>query len=260
MNIKKLLVFGTIAGLFLTGCTAEKMKEDEKLKGKDKQVNSQQTAEKGPLATKDFIKKTFQLTEEEVDNYEVEDLISYYQLTEEYFLEEKHNLKNLSSITIVLKFLQKQMRKAKEENENEYDYDFTYLLKGEEVKGDLPDMETIQYLTVSDQTGTGGTSFLIDFDENMIYDSYYSAGLYSDIRKADKETALSEKQKADIIKALQDAKIWKWKSMYSSKSDVGLESWWHLGVEFEDGTIVSFSGAGKVPDNYNTLEEVLYKR
>lgn len=253
MYIKKFIMFAAIMGLFLTGCTTEKMKGEENVESIQ---NSQDEADKKPLATKAFILETFQLTEEDVEKYDLEELISYFQLTEEYFLQVKQNLKELSYITIDLKRLQEQMVKEKTEEK----YDFSYLINAEKFSGEFPDMATIRYLTVSDQQDTGGTSFVIDFDKELIYDSYNSANLYSDIRKADKETELKEEQKNEIIKALEEAEIWKWDYKYSDDSESGMASWWHLGAEFEDGTIVSFNGAGIVPDNYSVLEKVLYNR
>lgn len=253
MYTKKIIMFSAIIGLLLTGCATEKMKGDEKVESIQ---SSQEEADKKPLATKAFILETFQLTEEDVENYDLEELISYFQLTEDYFLQVKQNLKNLSYITIDIKRLQEQMLKEKTEEK----YDFSYLINAEKFTGEFPDMASIKYLTVSDQQDTGGTSFVIDFEKGIIYDSYNTANLYSDIRKADKETELKEEQKNDIIKALEVAEIWKWDYMYSDDSESGMASWWHLGAEFEDGTIVSFNGAGIVPDNYNVLEKVLYNR
>lgn len=253
MYMKKIILFTAIMGVFLTGCATEKTKGEENVESIQ---NSRDEAANTPLATKAFILETFQLTEEDIEKYDLEELISYFQLTEEYFLQVKQNLKDLSYITIDLKRLQKQMVKEKTEEK----YDFSYLINAEKFSGEFPDMATIRYLTVSDQQGTGGTSFVIDFGKELIYDSYYSANLYSDIRRADKETVLKEEQKNDIIKALEEAEIWKWDYMYSDNSEPGMASWWHLGAEFEDGTIVSFNGAGIVPDNYSILEKVLYNR
>lgn len=253
MYSKKIIMFAAIMGLLLTGCATNKVKGDEKVEGVQ---NLQEEAEKEPLATKAFILETFQLTEDDLEKLDIEELISYFQLTEEYFRQVKQNLKDLSYITIDLKRLQEQMAEEKKEEKS----DFSYLISGEKFTSEFPDMETIRYLVVSDQQDTGGTSFVIDFDKAMIYDSYNTANLYTDIRKADKESVLKEDQKNEIIKALKDAEIWKWNYMYSDESDSGLANWWHLGAEFEDGTTVSFNGAGIVPDNYGILEKVLYNR
>jgi len=144
---------------------------------------------------------------------------------------------------------------SKEENN-----DFSYLLNAEEYEGKFPDMETVRYLAVSHQEGDGGISLLIDFEKNIIYNSDYTNHIYDNIQNADTEIVLTKENKNEIIRALKDAKIWEWEYMYSDNSEHGMENWWHLGIEFENGTVISYNGAGMTPDNYKPLGEILFKR
>lgn len=252
----RIAAIGIIISIFLTGCIWGKTEGENNVKDNVNKDNIESRQAEETLATKEFLMETFQLSEEEIEPYHVEEFISYYELTEQFFLDEKDNSNALSDIVKEFERLQKNMQSDKEDESN----DFSYLVEAEEFKGDFPDMQSARYLAVSHQLGDGGTSFLIDFDKNIIYDSPQTNNVYENIQYAQNKVELTDEMKAEIIQSLKEAKIQKWKYEYSGEGEFALENWWHLGIEFEDGTVISYSGAGAVPSNYKPLSDVLFKR
>jgi hypothetical protein len=254
MNKKKVVIISIITCVLLTGCTLGKTKGEENVKDFENKKMDETISNTEPLATKEFIMETFQLTEEEFNAYRVEEYISKFNLSESYFLEEKSDTNDFSIIIDNLKILQEIQQDDDQEN-----YDFSYLIKADEYNGEYPDIKSIKYLAVSQQYGDGGKSILIDFEKNIKFYSKISNHVYDNIQYAEGRSDFTEDEKNDMIQALTNAQIWEWNYMYSSDKKAADESWWHFGVEFENGIIITYKGEGKVPQNYTSLEEELFK-
>lgn len=255
MHVNKVMVISLITCLLLAGCKLEKTEGEKYMKDSENKIIDEVKSNHDKLATKEFLMETFKLTEKEISDYQVEDYIANFNLTENYFLEEKSYINDFSKIIEDLKKLQDN---TMNDTDTE-DYDFSYLVKADKYIGDYPDIESIKYLAVSQQYGDGGKSILIDFEKNTKYYSSLSNHIYDNIQNAEEKIEITEKDKKDIIQAVNDAKIWEWDYLYTSDNKDALESWWHFGIEYENGTIISNSGEGKVPENYISLEDKLFK-
>lgn len=232
----------------------EDNKKENRLIDKDKVTKIKDTGSE-KLATKEFLIETFHVSEKDIKKYEVEEVISAYGLTEDFFLHEKENFSEPLDVISVFARLQEDFHTPAEKEK----YDFSYLYKAKEYTGELPDVSTIKYLAASNYVGDGGSSFVIDFENNKIYCMYHTAVVDDDIRYADKVTNITEEERKIIINALKEAEINKWKHSYVNKKEPSGEVFWDFGVEFNDGTIVSFNGKGGSADTYPKFRDMILK-
>lgn len=252
-----LLMSAVLSSILMSACSTKRSKEEEKVNIKEYTNKEEKT-----LASKEFLMITFSITEKDIENLPVDEILSYYKITEEDLLETKQQLVNPSDITNYLKLLQKDIKEEKRIKEEYGTIDFKYILEAKEYTGNLPDIESIRYLVDSYNIGTGGYSCVIDFEKNKIYYQPNAAGVCDDIRYAEKVIDLTSETKEEIIGLLEDVKLGDWKYKYDEyRGEGGEECFWEFGVEFNDGTIVSNYGIyGDSPDEYITLRDILYDK
>ena len=109
--------------------------------------------------------------------------------------------------------------------------------------------------------------YKINFKKNIrinisfIKSPYYlfnTAFVFEDISLAEKVVDISEKERDDIIDALIAAETDKWEYNYISKES-DKETSWNFGMEFLDGTIMSFNGKGGAPDSYPKFRDTIFE-
>jgi hypothetical protein len=258
MQKRKRWIFILIFSLLLIGCIfwkqiGEKMTKVDYKKGNE--LNGKDYSSSEQLASKEFLKELFGVTEVDIVKYEVEEFISAFGLTEEFFYQEKEALKypNEDIINIFAE-LQKDLHAPKmEEN-----YDFSYLYEAIEYAGEFPNIDTLSYLTASEYMGDGGSSFVIDFRKNKIYFDYKVASVFRDIRRAEEVLDITEIERDEIINALKEIEFYKWDYSYVDKKDPNSEAFWDFGMEFGDGTIISYNGRGVFADSYFEFSNVIF--
>ena len=128
-----------------------------------------------------------------------------------------------------------------------------YLVTADEYEGELPDFNEIKYFAYSVQTELYINSYLFDFDKSIVYGYKGPIPVYIDYTVADTVAFLSEENKKEFINALNEANIESWKHRYGSKRK---DTVWNIGMEFDDGAVMSYSGiAGKKgrPETYMDL-------
>ncbi|WP_455715894.1 hypothetical protein [Anaerosporobacter sp.] len=223
---------------------------------------NQQEGEEDKLATKELLMEMFGVTEEDLEEIPVEDIISYFKITEGDLIIIKDELINPTDVTNYLKLSLKEMEEEIKIKEEYGTIDFTYILAAKEYEGELPNIDSIHYLVDSYNIGDGGYSCVIDFEKSKLYYNPDNAGIYDDIRYADKVIELTPEMKEEIIKELEEANIGEWDYEYNGyRGEGGEECLWQFGVEFNDGTIVSTAGIyGNTPKEYKTLRDVLYEK
>lgn len=246
-----------IGGVFWKQIGEKIMGEDNRKENglKDKStVQKTKDASGDKLATREFLIKTFHVTEEDIKKYEVEEVVSALGLTEDFFMHEKENFSEPSDVVSVFARLQEDFHEPVPEGK----FDFSNLYKAKEFKGEFPDVNTIKYLAASNYIGDGGSSFVIDFKDNKIYYLYNTAFVYEDIRRADKVVELTEKERNEVLTALEKAEIDKWNYSYINEKEPSGEVFWDFGMEFDNGSILSFKGKGDTADSYPELREVIF--
>ncbi|WP_455717932.1 hypothetical protein [Anaerosporobacter sp.] len=254
------LLIGTLfLSILISACSKKNQGE-----GQVKEMNTNQDKGKKeePLATKEMLMELFQLTEEDLEEIPVNELLSYDNMTEEDLMDLKIHLIDSSYMVTYLKDIQKSMEEEKKIKEEYGIIDFTYILAAKEYEGELPDIDSIHYLVDAYNIGDGGYSCVIDFEKSKIYYNPDNAGIYDDIRYADKVIDLTPEMKEEIIQELEEANLEKWEYEYDEYRGEGSEEcFWEFGVEFNDGTIMSTVGNyGTTPKEYKTLRDELYEK
>ena len=218
----------------------------------------------------EYVKDWFDITEEDVKDINFERAFSGYTW-------KISDCESLSKEN-VLKLLKDEQKRidAKEEMSRHLDeVSLTHLVDAEKKVEKFPDMNTVKYIAYSNDNYELYTlSFLIDFEKNKYYGSTDTLA-YMDYTDALTVMNITDDGKRKIINALNEAKLEEWKQKCEVKE---IESGWDMGIEFQDGTIVSFNSGGKIPDEYfdaiigaipqavsysnrdfNTLESIEYK-
>ena len=241
-------------GILFTSCTSEKSKGADKMNDNENKGKNMVEQEEKKLATKEFLIETYHLTEEEIEESEIEKLITYFELTEGFFLEEISYGNDFSTTIYNLLIAQEELEMKGEEENN----DFSYLLEAEEFKGEFPELGKIRHLAASMNIADGGYSCFIDFKNFKIYYEYNTAFVYENIQNAEEVLEISETVREEIINALKEAEIDQWDYSYVDKNEPSGEVFWDFGMEFEDGTIISFSGKGGSAASFPELRDVIF--
>jgi hypothetical protein len=236
------------------GCSKN---NQEKTLGKNKTDSSEYTEYGEKIATKEFLVNAFGFTDSDFNGIDVEKVLTRYEVSEEA-LKESGDSKEF--IIESLKKLQKMLDEEGKPQIKPLKPDYSYLVKAKEFKGKYPSFDNLKYFTEISTGGNGGASCFIDFKKNILLFADGSLPIYEDIDKYNKKVELSKERKENIIKALKKAGIDKWNYKYEVKkySPEG-GSHWYLGMEFEDGTIISYSGSNDGPDTLDQIYEEIYK-
>ena len=205
-------------------------------------VNNWEENEKR-MTPEEFI-EYFGFTEEEIENVDIEKFLEKYTITRGTLIRDEVKKEHiLHSFAFFPKI----------EPENLEGRDFTYVAFGKPLKGVKPDYDKMKYIAfqVSD---TIGYSVFIDVKARKVYISPTTwEYVYQDISKA--EVVLEEADLSEVIECIKNLGIEKWKGRYEKDVAYGIS--WRFGIEFEDGTIASYSGYEKAPEGYGELREMM---
>ncbi len=139
--------------------------------------------------------------------------------------------------------------------------DYSYLVQAKKFKGEYPSFDKLKYLAFLRTEGDGGASCFIDFKKDILLFAHGSWPIYKDISRNAEKEELSKERKENIIKSLKEARIDKWNYKYEVEVDNEEgDARWNLGMEFEDGTVISYSGKNDAPDAlYEIIISEIYK-
>jgi hypothetical protein len=130
-----------------------------------------------------------------------------------------------------------------------------YLFGADEFTGDFPNLDTLKYFAYSQVFETYSVSCLVDFENSRFFDFTPATWVSSDYTQASKVVKLTQQHKEKIIQALKDGNIAEWKHYYEDKKYKG-DIYWSIGLEFEDGLIISYNGSrgdGGFPDEHDEM-------
>ncbi len=208
------------------------------------------------IATKEFLINTFGFKENDFAGINVDKVLARYEVSEEA-------LKEAESKEFIIESLKKMQKMLDEEGKPQVKPtkpDYSYLVQAKEFKGKYPSLDDLKYFTELSTGGNGGASCFIDFKKDILLFADGSLPIYEDIDKYNKKEELTKERKENIIKALKEAGIDKWNYKYEvKKNSPEGGSRWYLGMEFEDGTVISYSGINSFPEKLNNIYEEIYK-
>lgn len=226
--------------LCLTGCgnsdkENEASTEEEIVTSQDLAYN-QDNIKQDKLATREFIIEYFDLNEDDIKHIDVEAVIEYYQITEE-------GIKSSSNVVAKLEMLEEQMK-----DEAGKMGDFSYLLEGESASGDIK-KEDIKYIAYLRGENDRNDVWLIDIDNNKVYYFLGETALIEP-ENADKEADLDVDDLDNILISIEDGKLNNWKPIYEGDNgDTTGSAGWRLGIQLNDGTVISYRGWGMFGEN-----------
>ena len=193
--------------------------------------------------TKEYIMERYQITEEDIKGLDVEEILKRYPSTVDAFKDIKSKDKVINNF---MRF-QKLINEREEDEKYLDEVSLTHLVHAEKKVEKFPDMNTVKYIAYSNDNYELYTlSFLIDFEKNKYYGATGTLA-YLDYADAPTVINITDAGKRKIINALKEAKLEEWKQKCEVKE---IESGWDMGIEFQDGTVVSFNSGGKIPDEY----------
>jgi len=244
------IVFLFIFCVVINGCygnykegAIENMKTDE----------SRYTELGEKIVTKEFLMNTYGFNESDLEGIDVEEVLFRFEVTEE-------GLQDTDSDRIIeyLQKMQKMMTETEEVKEASTT-DYSYLVQTEEYTGEIPDYGSLKYMTFLLTEGNGGSSCFIDFHEKMIYYGHGALGVYKNIKNSGKSIKLTVEMESNILDSIRDANIQDWDYRYEVKTDNPEgNSEWHFGMEFEEGSVITFKGLNKAPITFFDISEVIY--
>ncbi len=240
--------------LYMSGCSIN----DNKIVAKSVESGQQKmniagtnkdefATNKDAYATKEWVYKTFSLTDEDFKGIDLDVVFEVYPI-------EKETLADYGPEKVVSR-LTHYYSKALEKKEA-MKYDKSYLVKAEKSYAKFPSFDTIKYFALDVARGDGNGSYLIDFDQAIMYFSLGYPVAYKDFRKSKYTIKLSKDDIAKIKEVLKSYEVANWDYSYYSTSKTRNEFGWNLGIEFVDGTIISkFGNWG--PSNFIEFEDAI---
>ncbi len=206
------------------------------------------------IATKEYLFKTYGFKESDLAGIDVDKVLYRFEVSEEA-LRESGDSKEL--VIENLKKLQKELDEEGKVQIKPSKPNYSYLVKAKKSRAKCPSFDTIKYFALDIAAGTGNDSYLIDFNQAIMYSNIAYPVAYEDFSKAKYTVKLSKNDINEIKEALKGYKVANWDYFYDGSSEVYEGFVWHLGMEFADGTIISKSGAGEAseghPDNFFKL-------
>ena len=211
----------------------------------DKEVNESFT---GDMVTKEYLNEVWGITDEDLKDIDLDDVVYYKDL----FVKRMDENNSREQILDKLRRYQEQLDHEKFLKEN----DKSYLLEAELTEEPLPDIKSVKYLLFEIDTSrtfmSSTKSRLIDFENNKYYESRQS--LKTDYIEMDDYIEFSDEEEEIIIKELDNLGIFDWYGKNKERDD------WKMGIEFEDGTVITMSGNTddeKKPKNFDEFIQFL---
>ena len=260
------MIIGTIIiAILLTGCSGNSGAKDAPAEitnvenDKAGQVKGIPKEDYEKPLTREWIKETYKYTDEELDDYYVDEMINSGEWSIGRVEEEAGNPSEFYSILKRNKVMYLQAHKDEIEAANEEKeklYSRAYLMDGTVFQGDIPNSSELKWVFCQrwlhlnqggdDNSPDGYVGFMIDFENQKYYlgELYDENGFPHDYRLGE-ETDLTDEQMTQIYEWFDAAKIENWDKTQDSKKDL-----WHLGLEYKDGTVVTYTileDDGKTP-------------
>ncbi len=187
----------------------------------------------------------YNLTEEETANVDLDKMLEEYKLTFEEARDAGFTkgdiLKTLSCF-------------PKIETKEEKIRDYCYLLNKDSLKGRKPDFQTMKYIAFQESDAEGYSVFIDVLSQKVYINPESWKYVFQDVLNA--EVVLSNVNLTELIKGFEVLGMEDWKRRYEGNEMYGVS--WSLGMEFEDGTIVSYSGYNGGPNNYSELRKLMF--
>ena len=203
----------------------------------------------GDLVTRDYLEKTWGIVNEDLKNIDLDEVVYYADL----FVNRMDEDRTKEQILDDLSWYQEQLDYEKFLKEN----DKSYLLEAELTEEPLPDIKIIKYLLYERYSKGFGKSetisILLDFQTNRQYCNYHQS-LKSDYIIRDNYVEFTDEEKNIIIDEFNNLGILDWYGRNNSKDK------WKIGIEFEDGTVITMSGNTddeEKPKNYDEFIQFL---
>lgn len=248
-KIRLLLLIGMLI-FAITGCNTEHNDESSKENEIMEQVKDipQEDYEK-PL-TREWIKETYNYTDEKLDDYYVDEMINSGEWSIGRMEEEASNPSEFYRILIGNKIMYMQAHKDEIEAANaekEKLYSRSYLMEGMAFQGEIPNSSELKWIFCQrmlylnqggdDNSPDGYVGFMIDFEKQKYYLSkmYHETEFPHDYRLSE-EIDLTDEQMNCIYEWFDVAQIDSWDKTQASNKEL-----WHIGLEYKDGTIVTYT-------------------
>ena len=205
------------------------------------EVNSSESEQGGTMLTREWIMDHYDLTEEEVQGYDIDLIIKHgYLLSQEDTLSWAPTKKELLES---LGWLHDAAYEKEHAGELKEANDYTYLLEG---SASFPSSyNQIKYLGLesiwdnrqpNETDPTGKVSLLIDFEQKKVYYKTFDASVLDDIRKADQVVDLTDDDLANILSQMEEAKLSSWPAFRAEEEAYDN---WKYGIETKDGVVFS---------------------
>jgi len=200
--------------------------------------------------TREWIKETYNYTDEKLDDYYVDEMINSGEWSIGRMEEEASNPSEFYKILKSNKVMYMQTHKdeieaANAEKENLYSR--SYLMEGMTFQGEIPNSSELKWLFCQrmlylnqggdDNSPDGYVGYMIDFEKQK----YYLSKMYSETEfphdyRLSEEIDLTDEQMNCIYEWFDVAQIDSWDKTQDSNKEL-----WHIGLEYKDGTIVTYT-------------------
>ena len=146
--------------------------------------------ENNKLVTKEYLIQRYNITEEELNSIDIDFVLENAKWTIESFEQENQEYEGLDNkeMTILfLKLAESQLKEKIEKDEWLSTNSKAYLLIAERNTGKMPNLNTIKYISTNSEHEYGINSYLVDFENNMIYKAGNRTTVTEEVRIAEKE-------------------------------------------------------------------------
>ncbi len=202
-------------------------------------IYNNENKETNMLITKEYLIAEYNLTEDEIEDVDLDVFIEELQLTKE----------NVQGIDMHI-FLQKYKEDLNQKvNENAVYYQ--YITENERINEKLTEeeLQTIKRVALCRSSGTDLLSIIIDYEKAIIY---YGKQVYllNDGAVPTNEVILSEEKIENLNSMWKECEVLSWEKEYIGTSEGTTGSYgWSLYFELEDGKIKMYHGSGVLGDN-----------
>lgn len=255
----RLLLLAVIMIVAAVGCNKENVGDSSKEKEMTNQEKDIPKEDYEKPLTREWIKETYKYTDEELDDYYVDEMINSGEWTIGRVEEEAGTSSEFYRLLKGNKIMYLQAHKDEIEAadaENKKLYSRAKLLEGTAFQGEIPDSSELKWLFCQryfrinqggdDNTPDGYYGFMIDFENKKYYlcKGYYEGDFPQDYRLGE-EIDLTDEDMTQIYKWFDEAKPNSWDKAQDSNREL-----WHMGLEYKDGTVVTYTlieDDGKTP-------------
>ena len=209
--------------------------------------------------TREWIKETYKYTDEELDDYYVDEMINSGEWSIGRMEEETRNSSEFYSLLRSNKVMYMQTHSDEIEAANaekEKLYSRAYLMEGTAIDGEIPDSSELKWVFCQrklcvnqggdDNSPDGYVGFMIDFENKKYYlCKMYNENEFPHDYSLGEEIDLTDNQMTQIYEWFDEAKIESWDKTQDSDQEL-----WHMGFQYKDGTIVTYTileDDGKAP-------------